>query len=319
MKKLLLNLLCGASLGLAALGASTGANAGLPASAPYHHVLLISVDGMHAVDLENYIAAHPTGALASLAGHGVRFPNAMTTAPSDSFPGMLAQVTGGTSKSTGVFYDVSYDRDSFAPGTNCAGTPGYQTHFDEALDKSLADYTGGGTLGQPLTQIDATQLPLHLVGGVCTAYYPHEALKVNTLFEVLKARHARTAWADKHPAYEILGGPSGQGVDDLFTPEVNANDSITGADSTTGFHSIQRDDALKVQAVLNEIAGLDSTGANTVGVPAIFGMNFQAASFSPTPWAPRPTTACSSTSTSSTPSWAPWSARCRPPASATTP
>src|SRR5262249_57665449 len=44
------------------------------------------------------------------------------------------------------------------------------------------------------------------------------------------------------------------------------------------FCSIQRNDVLKVQAVLNEIAGLDSTGKHSVGVPTIFGMNFQAVS-----------------------------------------
>ena len=32
----------------------------------------------------------------------------------------------------------------------------------------------------------------------------------------------RTAWSDKHPAYEILNGPSGTGVQDLFTPEINS-------------------------------------------------------------------------------------------------
>ena len=67
-------------------------------------------------------------------------------------------------------------------------------------------------------------------------------------------------------------------MDDLYTPEVNSNDPITMNDTTTGYCSIQRNDVLKVQAVLNEIKGLDSTGTNTVGVPTISGMNFQAVS-----------------------------------------
>src|SRR5262249_17296682 len=37
-------------------------------------------------------------------------------------------------------------------------------------------------------------------------------------------------------------------------------------------------DDLKVQAILNEIDGKDSTGTKTVTVPVIFGMNFQAIS-----------------------------------------
>jgi len=29
--------------------------------------------------------------------------------------------------------------------------------------------------------------------------------------------------SDKHPAYEILNGPSGTGVQDMFTPEINSD------------------------------------------------------------------------------------------------
>src|SRR6516162_1621258 len=244
----------------------------------YDHVLLISIDGLHAVDLSNYITATPHSTLAALAQNGVRYPNALTTAPSDSFPGLLAPTTGGTSRSTGVFYDDSYDRLLFPPGSNCSSLPGTEVVYAENLDKSLADATGGGTLGDPLSQIDPTQLPLTLAGGKCVPVYPHQFIKVNTIFEVIKARGKRTAWADKHPAYEILNGPSGAGVDDLYTPEVNSNDPITGQDTTTGYCSIQRNDVLKVQAILNQINGLDSTGTKSVGVPTIFGMNFQAVS-----------------------------------------
>src|SRR5262249_49777281 len=37
-------------------------------------------------------------------------------------------------------------------------------------------------------------------------------------------------------------------------------------------------DGYKVDAVLNEISGFDHSGANQVGTPAIFGMNFQTVS-----------------------------------------
>jgi hypothetical protein len=72
-------------------------------------VLLISVDGLHAIDLSNWLATHPNSTFAKLAAHGIVYPNAFTTAPSDSFPGMLAQVTGGSPLSRGLFYDDSYD------------------------------------------------------------------------------------------------------------------------------------------------------------------------------------------------------------------
>ena len=247
-------------------------------AATYDHVLMISVDGLHAVDLSNYITAKPGSTLAKLASNGVRYPNALTTGPSDSFPGLLAPTTGGTSKSTGVFYDASYDRLLFAPGSTCSGLPGTAATYAENIDIDPTDITGGGTLGQPLTQIDPAQLPLTLDGGQCVPVYPHQFIKVNTIFEVILAHGGQTAWADKHPAYEILNGPSGGGVQDLYTPEVNSNDPITGQDTTTGYCSIQRNDVLKVQAVLNQIDGLDSTGVNKVGVPTILGMNFQAVS-----------------------------------------
>ena len=82
------------------------------------HVLLLSVDGLHAVDLATCEAASTCPNLTRLTGHGVTYTHASTTKPSDSFPGMLAQVTGATSKSTGVFYDDSYDRTLFAPSGN---------------------------------------------------------------------------------------------------------------------------------------------------------------------------------------------------------
>src|SRR5437588_7862608 len=69
------------------------------------HVLLLSVDGLHASDLSQWVAANPTSNLAALSGEGTTYSNAATSEPSDSFPGLLAQVTGGTPKSTGVYYD----------------------------------------------------------------------------------------------------------------------------------------------------------------------------------------------------------------------
>src|SRR6267378_5255243 len=77
------------------------------------HVLLISVDGLHALDVANYVAAHPNSSLAESAEHGITYSNARTPAISDSFPGLLALVTGGSPISQGLFYDVSYNRSIF--------------------------------------------------------------------------------------------------------------------------------------------------------------------------------------------------------------
>jgi predicted AlkP superfamily pyrophosphatase or phosphodiesterase len=51
---------------------------------------------------------------------------------------------------------------------------------------------------------------------------PHDLLKVPTLFEAAKAKGLKTAFISKHIGYEILQGPSGQGIDRLELPEMAA-------------------------------------------------------------------------------------------------
>src|SRR5262249_3283424 len=84
----------------------------------FRHVLLISIDGMHAVDFSN-CAEGVSGVnggkpfcsnLAALAAHGVNYLDTSTSKPSDSFPGLMAIVTGGSPRTVGAFYDVAYDR-----------------------------------------------------------------------------------------------------------------------------------------------------------------------------------------------------------------
>src|SRR5690242_3601128 len=90
-----------------AAAATLAATAALPASAndDHHpalrHVLLLSVDGLHQTDLAWYVAHHPGSALAALVDGGVQYTNARTPVPSDSFPGMVGQVTGGNPDVTG--------------------------------------------------------------------------------------------------------------------------------------------------------------------------------------------------------------------------
>jgi hypothetical protein len=114
----------------------------------------------------------------------------------------------------------------------------------------------------------------------CEPVYPHEYLKVNTIFEVARSAGLRTAWSDKHAAYEILNGPSGTGVQDLFTPEINSDAPTSGSpnDWTTDNALTEQYDSYKVQAVINEIDGFDHSGTTPVGTPGIFGMNFQTVS-----------------------------------------
>ena len=57
----------------------------------------------------------------------------------------------------------------------------------------------------------------------------------------------KTAWTDKHPAYDILNGPSGAGIDQLFTPEIN----LATADYTTNPASCMHYDTHHVNAIVN--------------------------------------------------------------------
>ncbi len=265
-----------ATTGALALTLLCGAAAAAPA--PYAHVLLISVDGLHALDLSNYAASHPNSTLARLARGGTVYRQAMTPLISDSFPGFAAQATGGGPATTGIYYDDSYDRVLFPPGSGCKGEPGTEVPFASEIDVDAKRPDAGGTIGRPMTQIDAKKLPLRQQGDACTPVYPHDYLRVNTVFEVVHRHGGRTAWSDKHPAYEWLGGPSGQGLDELYAVEQDA--LIPGTKvKTTGSFAAERDfDQRRVTALIDMMRGLDGTGAAKVGVPALFGMNFQAVS-----------------------------------------
>jgi hypothetical protein len=161
------------------------------------HVLLISVDGLHALDVANYVAAHPNSALAELAGHGITYSNAHTPANSDSFSGLLALVTGGSPISGGLFYDVSYNRGIFDPSnTTCSGQAGNMQVFDESIDK----YSGTPPNAVSMNVISPDALPNHFdENGKCVRLFPHQALKTNTIFEVVKANGGHTAWAISTP------------------------------------------------------------------------------------------------------------------------
>jgi hypothetical protein len=130
----------------------------------------------------------------------------------------------------------------------------------------------------PLQVINPAALPVN--PRTCKPILPNQYLKVNTIFNVARQRGLRTAWSDKHPAYQALSGPSGTGVQDYFTPEINSQaiGYPAGDDWTKDNAATMQYDACKVQAILNEIDGYDHSRTNRVGVPAIFGMNFQTVS-----------------------------------------
>jgi len=265
------------------------------------HVLLISVDGLHQSDLAWYVQTHPQSTMAWLSAQGVDFNNASTPFPSDSFPGMVGQVTGGNPATTGVYYDDSWNRALFPAGTtNCVGpAPGGEVTYFEQLDLNLGALDAGQGIvssnasvnpwadilqmtSNPVDVMDVMQLPVDPM--TCQPIYPSQYIKVNTVFEVAHRHGLLTAWSDKHPAYQILAGPSGTGIDDFFTPEVNSSANPNApadpgqSDWTSDNLFTQQYDSYKVQAVLNWINGHHHNGTGNPGVPALFGMNFQSVS-----------------------------------------
>jgi Type I phosphodiesterase / nucleotide pyrophosphatase len=259
------------------------------------HVLLISVDGLHALDLTNYVANHKDSTLAALSNHGVTYTNNSTSTPSDSFPGLASLVTGGSPVTAGFWYDDTYNRalsppaktDGLGnPGGACPGTVGTNVAWDEAVDIDLTKLDGGGGLNPSFLVRDPQN--------GCHTLLPHQYLRVNTIFEVIRQHGGRTAWTDKHPSYEWTNGPTGKGVDDFYGPEINsipvALPQISGCETvpfpdptpddgwTNSFADIRCYDSLHVQAVLNQIDGYNHDRSKKVGAPALFGTNFQAVS-----------------------------------------
>jgi hypothetical protein len=298
----------------AALGSAShlyGANFN---GAPGQHVLLISIDGMHALDYQNCVTANTCPTLKALGNTGINYLRTSTSRPSDSFPGINAIVTGGTPKTVGAYYDVAYDRVLAPPinttgngvsgGTCVPGQPnGTRTEYEEGIDIDQTKINGGSPLyTSPIDggylSIDPTKLPRDPFAN-CSPVYPWNFIRANTIFGVIHSQGGYTAWADKHAAYSVVSGPTGtstpSNLDDYYAPDINSNivplpgviaangfdcSTLTsnGSDWTTGFDSVKCNDQLKVNAVLNWIKGRTHLGNLGGQVPIIFGMDFQAVS-----------------------------------------
>jgi hypothetical protein len=291
-------------------------------SGPIRHVLLVSVDGMHVVDylncsqgvdgVNNGEAYCPN--LAKLGATAVNYLDTSTSRPSDSFPGLMALMTGGTPRTYGAFYDDAYDRVLAPPtittGNGLAGgscnvdTPnGTSTEYDEGIDKNQGFLNGVDGVSTAngdggINSIDPNKLVRNPYNN-CSPVFPWNFVRVNTIYGVIHAAGGYTAWSDKHPSYSAVAGPgNGSHLDDYYSPEINSNvvnlPGVTtplgqscatipdpNADLTSwtnSFQNIQCYDTLKVNAILNEIDGFNHNRSKQAPVPTIFGMNFQAVS-----------------------------------------
>ena len=222
-------------------------------------VLLISIDGMHAVDFANCANGISTinngkpycPALAALGKTGVNYVAASTSKPSDSFPGLTAIVTGGSPALTGVYYDVAYSRNYDAPakttGNGLAAGPctpnapptGTTTEYEEGID---IDQTllNGGAPGASLTDgglasIDYQRL-IRDPSKSCNPVWPWQFVRANSIFSVIHQAGGYAAWSDKHPAYaSVASGIGPTALDDFYAPEINSNViGLPGVTTPTG-------------------------------------------------------------------------------------
>ncbi|MCU1274431.1 MAG: type phosphodiesterase/nucleotide pyrophosphatase [Bryobacterales bacterium] len=274
-------------------------------------VLLISIDGMHALDYQNCVNGGSCPNLAGLGKTGVNYTRTSASKPSDSFPGLMALVTGGTPRTVGAFYDVAYDR-VLAPPKNTTGNGvaggactegvanGTTTEYEEGVDIDQTQLNGGGPYSLTdggIKSIDPTRLPRDPFNH-CLPVFPWNFIRTNTIYGVIHAAGGYTAWSDKHAVYAAVSGPSNNAsnVDDYYAPDVNSNViALPGVTTATGlscaaildpnggawtdsFQNIKCNDALKVNSILNEIHGETHDGLHKAQVPTIFGMNFQAVS-----------------------------------------
>jgi hypothetical protein len=209
-------------------------------------VLLISIDGMHAVDFLN-CSGGMSGVnggspycphLAALGVNGINYRNASTSKPSDSFPGLTAIVSGGSPRSFGVYYDVAYDRVLAPPqiktGNGVAGGSctenqpnGTRTEYEEGIDLNQALLNGGAPNASPTDGTKASIDPKKLIRNPynrCRPVWPWNFVRTNTVFGVIHEARGYTAWSDKHPAYSSVSGPGdGKNVDDFYGPEINSD------------------------------------------------------------------------------------------------
>jgi hypothetical protein len=253
------------TLALLSLAAACSVGTATAQDNDFHHeghikrVLLISVDGMHAVDFANCangIGTFNNGepycpSLAALSKTGVNYAAANTSKPSDSFPGLTAIITGGSPALTGVYYDVAYSRNYDAPakttgngvaaGSCTPNSPptGTTTEYEEGIDIDQTQVNGGAP-GAALTDGGITSIDLQRLvrdpSNGCKPVFPWEFVRANSIFSVIHQAGGYAAWSDKHPAYSsVASGIGPSALDDFYAPEINSNViGLPGVTTPTG-------------------------------------------------------------------------------------
>ena len=242
---------------------------------------------------------------------GTEYTHAQTTFPSDSFPGMVAQFTGGGAGTTGVYYDDTYNHRLLAPGTlDCATAPPRHrgeldgggrplAEPDHPRRRPAARRSGAGGPADQHRSADARRRARTHRGDpgddadAAVAARPGRAARgpgdVHApLPAPVPAREHRLRGRSRtRPAHRVVGQApclrdpqrpvADTGIQDLFTPEIN---SVADTRVTTGRPTTRspRSTTASRSPQCSTRSTAWTTAARTVGTPAIFGMNFQTVS-----------------------------------------
>jgi len=213
------------ALAVAALatGIPTAVFADPPSGPPGHHksptahVLLISVDGLHQSDLEWYVRAHPRLGAGKAGGRRRRVHRRTDADPVGFVPGhgcagdRRQSAYGGRLLRRRVQATRCCLRErppaGAGPPEGKSSTTPRTTSTRNALDagqgltglpNSILEMTG-----QPQTLLSAATLPVDPQS--CKPIYPHEYLKVNTIFEVAHEQGLRNGLVGQAPGIRSSG------------------------------------------------------------------------------------------------------------------
>jgi Type I phosphodiesterase / nucleotide pyrophosphatase len=216
--------------------------------------------------------------------YDVEYSHAVDEAGAACTPGQPA--TGGD-----VIYDSPDDKLNAVPdflGTAGSTFPSFDADGSIYNGLNNVDKNPAAIMNMtptPQTALNPGSFPVD--PKTCQPIQPWDYLKVNSIFGVIHNAGLRTAWSDKHSIYTSFNGhgSGGHAIDDFFGPEIDSQavepDGTPYPSDTDWAHddaATKQYDGYKVQAVINEINGLDHSGKSRVGTPAILGMNFQTVS-----------------------------------------
>jgi len=175
------------------------------------HVLLITWTAMHALDLTNYVAAHPGSTLRNSAIHGIHCTRTHLRHMSliHSRPGCADY---GRSPTTTGFGMTSVSTVSCLPrpnhGTGSREAPtfarprGAALGYDEGVDFDLSRLDAGGGITRRFCLAIQT-----MAASLFSAPSTYALIQFNVARE--RPLHC---WIDKHPSYEWVNGSSNHGT-----------------------------------------------------------------------------------------------------------